>query len=558
MPPREPLIPTSLATALTSLVGVSATSFITTRDRALDAALAAVVTTVFALVLDRAQRASSWSSLFAGWLSVGSALLSRLRLRLPSCRSRCRPARRDAGPTGFDPDAAPAMRSPETYPHSMRFNDVAARTAMLTWAIRTHGWASITNEPETHSVTRLPGRGIVASPPSDPSGFIRVDGYPVWRAQDGHYVYLRSWVSARDRDWCTNLYLFSDSGAALSETMAAVALVEPDPRCETVCSVCTMDTEGKITRGSSISASRTFEHLFFEQKDELLSLLRRFADGVLFPPHLGEDNKLGILLHGPPGTGKTATVAAIANFLRRSVLQVTAHQIRDRKTMDAVFKNRTELVCLDEFDVLLDVVGRRDDAAAPRASPPFEQGGLTPQQTLSLELLKLAQAAKDDTARADLMKKYTEALEPPTCVDLAFLLGKLQGIESADGRVIVATTNFPDRIDPALTRKGRFDIVLRLGACTAEMVLDTVCHHFGAEAQRGELAAGFAARLPHKALTPAAVVDLCAASESAAAALAALSAAAPLVDEEERGGECKRGEGTGGSGSPAGRVKKMH
>ena len=52
---------------------------------------------------------------------------------------------------------------------------------------------------------------------------------------------------------------------------------------------------------------------------------------------------------------------------------------------------------------------------------------------------------------------------------MAYLLSKLDGLESAEGRIIVATTNNPDKINPALLRPGRFDLKLCLGNCTQDM-----------------------------------------------------------------------------------------
>jgi ATP-dependent 26S proteasome regulatory subunit len=51
---------------------------------------------------------------------------------------------------------------------------------------------------------------------------------------------------------------------------------------------------------------------------------------------------------------------------------------------------------------------------------------------------------------------------------------KLDGLESANNRIIIATTNHPERIDPALLRPGRFGIQLNLTYCTISMLRDII------------------------------------------------------------------------------------
>jgi hypothetical protein len=57
----------------------------------------------------------------------------------------------------------------------------------------------------------------------------------------------------------------------------------------------------------------TYNSLFFEQKEVILNLLSRFKDSNMYPDHISYENKLGFLLHGEPGTGKTAFVLALGN-----------------------------------------------------------------------------------------------------------------------------------------------------------------------------------------------------------------------------------------------------
>jgi SpoVK/Ycf46/Vps4 family AAA+-type ATPase len=244
-------------------------------------------------------------------------------------------------------------------------------------------------------------------------------------------------------------------------------------------------------RVGGINPRKAFDGLFFDQKKTLVDLLQRFKKHSLYPANVPMANKLGILLYGPPGTGKTGTISAIANMLGRHVCMVDFSKIQSREDLDAILNPaiyKSNMYVFDEFDCILDVITDR---------PASVQTENTDWGTLLL------------SATGDERKAILEAMKAqqskPVPIDLGYLLQKLDGLESAEDRIIVATTNHPEKLHPALVRPGRFDLKLCLGNCSTSMYVDIISIFYeNDETIRAKVAA---ANIPERKHSPLTVIN---------------------------------------------------
>lgn len=245
--------------------------------------------------------------------------------------------------------------------------------------------------------------------------------------------------------------------------------------------------EGDLGRKSDISPKKTFSHIFYDQKPTLLAMLDKFKSGTMYPDTICMDNKLGILLYGPPGTGKTGTISAIANYFQRDVIMVNFTEITTCSQLDEILRPRyysNYIYVFDEFDCVLNVlVGEKGTGSADR-----EEAGPT-EKTDWATMLAVAEGSERRKI-LDMMRDGSRKEKKPDKLDLAYLLQKLDGIEDATGRMIIATTNYPQNINPALLRPGRFDLKLCLGNCSATMIEDILSSFYkGEETERIKAAA---------------------------------------------------------------------
>ncbi|CAN1245651.1 Calmodulin-interacting protein 111, partial [Linum grandiflorum] len=149
---------------------------------------------------------------------------------------------------------------------------------------------------------------------------------------------------------------------------------------------------------------------------------------------LGLRTTKGVLLHGPPGTGKTSLArlcahdAALKIFTINGPEIITQYHGESEQAMREVFDSASQaapaVVFVDELDAI---------------APARKEGGDELSQRM-----------------------------------VATLLNLMDGISRTDGVVVVAATNRPDSIEPALRRPGRLDREIEIGVPSPQQRLEII------------------------------------------------------------------------------------
>ncbi|MFH1589364.1 MAG: CDC48 family AAA ATPase [archaeon] len=152
---------------------------------------------------------------------------------------------------------------------------------------------------------------------------------------------------------------------------------------------------------------------------------------------LGIDPPKGVLLHGPPGTGKTLLAKAVANETNATFILINGPEIMSkyygqseenlRKKFDEAEKNAPSIIFIDEIDAI---------------------------------------ASKREESKGEVERRV-----------VAQMLALMDGLKSRGKVVVIAASNIPNSLDPALRRPGRFDREIEIGVPQQEGRLNILKIH---------------------------------------------------------------------------------
>lgn len=207
---------------------------------------------------------------------------------------------------------------------------------------------------------------------------------------------------------------------------------------------------GRMWSGVVFEHPSTFDTLAMDpnKKQEIIDDLETFSKSKDYYAKIGKAWKRGYLLYGPPGTGKSSMIAAMANFLQYDVYDLELTAVKDNTELRKLLIDTTSksIIVIEDIDCSLDLTGQRKPKKEKEKDEKVEKDII-----------------KEELKKAGEEKKQSE-------VTLSGLLNFIDGLWSAIGgeRLIVFTTNFVEKLDPALIRRGRMDKHIELSYCCFE------------------------------------------------------------------------------------------
>lgn len=185
---------------------------------------------------------------------------------------------------------------------------------------------------------------------------------------------------------------------------------------------------------------RPLETIHFDEKvkAELVADIRNYLDPATrrFYTQRGIPYRRGYLLHGPAGTGKTSLSLGLAGLFGLELYLLHVPSVRTDTDLERLFTTLPPRC----FILLEDI-----DAAGIKDRGNFD---------------KDEQEGNEDEEDDDEDRSHYG----PRChISLSGLLNVLDGVASQEGRIVLMTSNFAERLDRALVRPGRIDRMIFLG-----------------------------------------------------------------------------------------------
>lgn len=245
--------------------------------------------------------------------------------------------------------------------------------------------------------------------------------------------------------------------------------------------------------------NRSFDNLFGDNIKIIRKRVEFFKNNKKWYDKMGIPYTLGIMMSGLPGTGKTSLIKCLTTELKRHPINIhltnsmtkqqlmnlffsdTIHVTQNGKTDVYQIPIDKRLYILEDIDCQCDLILDRNNKTVEAQQAEEIQRLLEKIRRLESQLSNRSSmgsgmsSMSSGSGNSNLQKMVKNEHE---LITFSFLLNVLDGILESPGRVVLMSSNFIDKLDKALIRPGRVDLISRFGPAVPSQIIEMVEHRY--------------------------------------------------------------------------------